>query len=191
MTSPGLLGVDSLHRSWGGFLALGVSLIALGTVALAVMPAATVAVVLILGWLMVISGMLEVVHGFQVRTLGGIFLHLIGGVLGIVVGLLVVTHPLAGALASTLLFASFLSVVGLFRLLAAAKLRFPNWGWAAFDGGITLLLGIMVAMNWPLSGFWFLGLSVGISMLIRGWSYIMVALAVRKIAGPVAMRKAA
>jgi len=191
MTSPGLLGFDSLHRSWGWFLALGVSLIALGTVALAVMPAATVAVVLILGWLMVISGMLEVVHGFQVRTWGGIFLHLIGGVLGIVVGLLVVTHPLAGALASTLLFASFLSVVGLFRLLAAAKLRFPNWGWAAFDGGITLLLGIMVAMNWPWSGFWFLGLSVGISMLIRGWSYIMVALAVRKIAGPVAMRKAA
>ncbi|HZI31880.1 MAG TPA: DUF308 domain-containing protein, partial [Candidatus Binatia bacterium] len=87
MTSPGLLGFDSLHRSWGWFLALGVSLIALGTVALAVMPAATVAVVLILGWLMVISGMLEVVHGFQVRTWGGIFLHLIGGVLGIVVGL--------------------------------------------------------------------------------------------------------
>ena len=191
MTTPGLLGFEALQSTWIWFLTLGISLVVLGTVALIATPAATIAVVLVLGWLMVLSGLVEVVHAFQVRAWGGFFLHLAGGVLGIVVGLVIVTHPLAGALASTLLFASFLSVVGLFRLLAAAKLKFPGWGWAAFDGAITLLLGIMVSLNWPWSGFWFLGLAVGISMLMRGWSYVMLAMAVKRIPGPMAVHRQA
>jgi len=76
-----------------------------------------------------------------VRLWGGLFLHHIGGALGLLVGLLVVTHPLAGAVAWTLLFASFLSVVGLFRMIVAVSLKFPHWGWAVFDGIVSLGLG--------------------------------------------------
>src|SRR5438552_13468061 len=94
-------------------------------------------------------------HGFQVRSWGGFFLHLLGGIVGVLIGLLVVTHPVAGALAWTLLFASFFTVIGLFRLIAATRLKFPNWGWAAFDGAVTLLLGILLWADWPWSGFWF------------------------------------
>jgi uncharacterized membrane protein HdeD (DUF308 family) len=84
----------------------------------------------------------------------------------------------------TLLFASFLTVIGLFRLLTAVRLKFPRWGWAAFDGGITLLLGFLVWAGWPWSAVWFLGMSVGISLLLRGWSYVMLALAIRSIPVP-------
>ncbi len=38
---------------------------------------------------------IEIVRAFGVRRWGGFFLHPIGGVLGVLVGLLVVTHPLA------------------------------------------------------------------------------------------------
>ena len=150
-------------------------MIVLGTIALVVMPAATVGTVLILGWLLVISGLIECVQAFRVRKWGGLFLHLIGGVLGILVGLLVVTHPVAGALAWTLLFAAFFTVIGVFRLVAALRLKFPNWGWAAFDGAITLGLGILLWMEWPWSGVWFIGLAVGVSLVLRGWAYIMFA----------------
>jgi uncharacterized membrane protein HdeD (DUF308 family) len=113
-------------------------------------------------------------------------------VLGVLVGLLVVTHPIAGALAWTLLFASFFTVIGLFRLVAAIRLKFPNWGWAAFDGAITLLLGVLLWIDWPGSGVWFLGFAVGISLLLRGWSYVMFAIAVRTLpAIPVPIRQAA
>jgi uncharacterized membrane protein HdeD (DUF308 family) len=56
--------------------------------------------------------------------------NLIGGVPGVMIGLLVVTHPVAGALVWTLLFTSFLMLIGLFRLIAAISLKFPTWGWA-------------------------------------------------------------
>src|SRR5438067_10852728 len=156
-------------------------MIVFGMIALAVMPAATIGTVLILGWLMIFSGIVETIHGFQVRSWGGFFLHLLGGIVGALIGLLVVTHPVAGALAWTLLFASFFTVIGVFRLIAAARLKFENWGWAAFDGAVTLALGIMLWAGWPYSGFWFLGLAVGITLILRGWSYVMMALALRAL----------
>ena len=175
-----ILGSEELRHQWGWFLALGIVLLLLGIGAVALTPVATLAAVMVLGWLMVFSGIVEAVHAFRVHRWGGFFLHLIGGVLGVLIGLLIVTHPGAGALAWTLLFASFFTVIGLFRLIAAIRLRSPNWGWSALDGVITLLLGVILWAEWPWSGLWFLGLSVGISLLLRGWSYVMLAVAIRR-----------
>jgi len=192
MTTHGLLlESDNLRHRWGWLLTLGIVMVLLGTIALFITPAATIGTVLVLGWLLVVSGIVEAVQSFRVRNWSGIFFHLIGGGLGVLVGLLVVTHPIAGALVFTLLFASFFCVIGVFRMIAAIRLKFPNWGWAAFDGAVTLLLGILLSAQWPVSGLWFLGFAVGISLLLRGWSYVMFAFAVRNLAGPVAVRQAA
>ena len=173
--------IENLQHKWGWILLLGIVLICLGTAALLMTPVATVAAVLVLGWLMVASGVIEIIHAFRVQRWGGMFLHLIGGIVGVLIGLLIVTHPIAGALAWTLLFASFFTVIGIFRIIAALRLKFVNWGWAVFDGVITLALGILVWAQWPWSGLWFLGISLGVTLLLRGWSYVMLALAVRSI----------
>jgi len=91
----------------------------------------------------------------------------------------------------TLLFASFLTIMGLFRLIAAISLKFPHWGWAVFDGIVTLGLGILLWADWPWSGLWFLGLSVGISLVLRGWSYVMFAISIRNLPVSVDVRLAA
>ena len=187
-----VLELDDLRHRWGWLLAVGITMVFLGTIALFIAPAATIGTVLVLGWLLVVSGVVEAIQSFRVRKWGGIFLHLIGGILGVLVGLLIVTHPVAGALAWTLLFASFFTVIGVFRLVAAMRLKFPNWGWAAFDGAVTLLLGLLLWIDWPGSGLWFLGFAVGVSLLLRGWSYVMFAIAVRSLpALTVAIRRAA
>lgn len=186
-----LFEMDVLRPRWGWLLFLGIVMATLGTIALLIVPAATIGIALVAGWLLVLSGIIEMVHAFRVRLWGGLFLHLIGGVLGLLVGLLVVTHPLAGAVTWTLLFASFLSVVGAFRMIAAIRLKFPHWGWAGFDGIVSLGLGILLWAEWPWSGLWFLGLSVGISLVLRGWSYVMFAIAIRNSPVPVNIRRAA
>lgn len=176
--------VGSLHHRWGWLLFLGITMLALGTAALILIPAATLGTVLALGWLLVISGVMEVISAFQVRSWGGFFLHLVGGIVGVLVGLLIVTHPVAGALAWTLLLASFFTVIGIFRLVAAIRLKFLNWGWAVFDAVVTAVLGILLWVNWPWSGLWFLGFAVGISLVLRGWSYVMFAMALRQEPAP-------
>ncbi|PYX92935.1 MAG: hypothetical protein DMG71_16660 [Acidobacteria bacterium] len=184
-TSPLFFECDIIRPRWGWLLAIGILMVILGAVALFIMPAATIGTALVLGWLLVISGVIELIHAFRVRRWGGLFLHLLGGLLGVFVGFLIVTHPVAGAVAWTLLFASFFTVIGLFRLIAAISLKFPNWGWAVFDGIITLALGIMLWLQWPSSGLWFLGLAVGVSLLLRGWSYIMFAIAMHSLRTPI------
>ncbi|HET6933537.1 MAG TPA: DUF308 domain-containing protein [Candidatus Angelobacter sp.] len=156
-------------------------MVILGTIAFFIAPAATIGTVIVLGWLLVISGVIEAIHAFRVHRWGGFFLHLLAGALGIFVGLIVVTHPVAGALAWTLLFATFFTVIGIFRLVAALALRFPNWGWAVFDGLITLGLGIILWIEWPWSGFLYLGIAVGIALVLRGWSYVTLAIALHNL----------
>jgi uncharacterized membrane protein HdeD (DUF308 family) len=190
-TTPLLFEFDRLQHRWGWLLTLGIIMVILGTIAFIIAPAATIGTVLVLGWLLMFSGVIEIIHAFRVRRWGGLFLHLLAGLLGIVVGFLVVTRPVAGALAWTLLFASFFTVIGIFRLVAAIRLKFPNWGWAVFDGIVSLGLGILLWAEWPWSGLWFLGVAVGVSLVLRGWSYIMLAFAVHNLRIPVEVRRAA
>lgn len=196
-TTPLLIELEGLQKKWGWLLALGIIMVILGAAALFLIPAATLATVLVLGWLMVFSGVVEVIHGFGTRKWGGVVLNLIVGALGVVVGLLIVTHPLAGALAWTLLFAFLFVAVGVFRTIAAIQIKFPNWGWALFDGLVTLALGILLWVQWPSSAFWFLGLALGVTLILRGWSDVMLAIAIRNLrrapeaARPVEIRRVA
>jgi uncharacterized membrane protein HdeD (DUF308 family) len=182
---------EEIRHKWGWFLAMGILLIVLGIIALVYTPAATLATVLVLGWLMFFSGIVEAVHAFHARGWRHVLVHVAGSVLGILIGLLVVTHPVAGALGWTLLFSSFLTVIGVFRAVAAISFRYGSWGWAVVDGIVTLVLGLLVWAGMPGSGFWFLGLALGIALILRGWSTMMFAFAVRSFDRVVALRPAA
>jgi uncharacterized membrane protein HdeD (DUF308 family) len=48
------------------------------------------------------------------------------------------------------------------------------------DGIITLLLGLMIYMQWPSSSAWAIGTLVGISLIFSGVARVMMSLAVRK-----------
>ena len=58
-----------------------------------------------------------------------------------------------------------------------------NSGWMLLDGIITLVLGFMIWDRWPSSSVWVIGTLVGISMIMTGTTRLMMALAVRKLAG--------
>ena len=176
-----LIDLEPLRNHWRWLIALGIALVVLGIIALIFAPAATVGTVLVLGWLITLSGVTESICAFRLRRWSGMFLHLAGGVLGILLGLLIVTHPLAGALALTMLLAAYLTVIGLLRAITAAHLRYRRWGWVTFDGLVTLILGLLLWAVWPLTALWFLGFAVGLAMLLRGWATIALAMAIRGI----------
>ena len=52
-------------------------------------------------------------------------------------------------------------------------------GWQALDGAITLLLGLLVLAQWPVSGLWVIGLFVGIDLIFYGCAWIALALGLR------------
>jgi uncharacterized membrane protein HdeD (DUF308 family) len=172
--------LDEARRHWGRFLVLGIALIVLGSVALGAAWLTTLASVLLFGWLLIFSGVMETVAAFWAGQWSGFFLHLLSGVLNVVVGVLILAHPGAVAVGLTLLLAVFFLVAGLFRIIAAFALRFPNWGWALLGGVITTILGAMIWAEWPSSALWVIGTFVGIELLFRRWGWVMFALAARQ-----------
>ena len=68
-----LFEMDVLRPKWGWLLALGILMATLGTIALLIVPAATIGTALGGGWLLVFSGIIEMVHAFSVRRWGGFF----------------------------------------------------------------------------------------------------------------------
>ena len=183
--------IDSLHTTDVGlelqmlsgnrtrFSVLGVVLVVLGTAALTASTLTTLISILFLGWLLVIGGAVQIVHAFWARPWGGLFANLIAGVLSLVVGLLFLTRPASAELALTLLVAVLFVVGGLFRLNVALLWRFPARGWVAYDGVLTLVLGLVIWIGWPESALWVIGMLVGIDLLFKGWSCLMFALAAR------------
>jgi len=176
-----LTGSDELRRHWGWYLALGIVLIVLGTIAIGSTFVMTIASVFFFGWLLIIGGVMEVIHAFWHKRWAGFFLDLLTGILYVVAGWMMVTNPAESALLLTLIIAMFLVFEGVFRIVAALAARYPHWGWVMFNGIISLILGIMIWRQWPYSGLWVIGLFVGIEMLLNGWSLVMLSLTGRRL----------
>ena len=177
--NAGALEAGSLRHSGRWCTELGATLIMIGVLALGVIGFAASNAVILLGWLILVSGLAETVHAFYLRRSDAFFFHLLPGIAAIPIGLLILTHPAAGDVAWMLLFACFFTVVGLYRLLAALRLKFRSWAWAVVDGAVTLLLGALFWTTSPRLGSWFVCVAVAIALMFRGWSLIMLGRALR------------
>ena len=82
-----------------------------------------------------------------------------------VVGILMVLRPVASAEMLTLLMGAFFLVVGLFQLIEPFWIGLPGWGWHVLNGIITLVLGVLVLTQWPVSGLWVIGMFVGVELI--------------------------
>lgn len=169
------------HRCWPWFLVLGIALIVLGVMAVGSSFIATLSTMLVFGWLIIASGVVQTVNAFLAGSIRGFFGYLFCGLLSLVVGGLIVERPLLAAESMTLLIAVLLLVGGLARLVGALLERYPGWGWGLANGGITFVLGLSIWRQWPASGVWVIGLFVGIDLIMSGWTWVMLGLTLKSI----------
>jgi uncharacterized membrane protein HdeD (DUF308 family) len=158
------------------FTSAGVALVVLGLVAAASSVTVTFASMLFLSGVLLAGGIIRLVSAFRAHEWTGSLLLALTGLLYIVAGVLTFRHPIEAALALTLLFAALFLGVGLFRAITAIWYRFPNWGWIAASGAVSIALGLMLWNAWPASGLWFIGLCIGIDLIVEGAGWIMLAL---------------
>jgi uncharacterized membrane protein HdeD (DUF308 family) len=161
----------------------GVSLICLGMLALASPLLAAVAVNGIVAWLILLAGVVHIAVAFHSREAGSVIWRLLVGLAYLCFGGYLLARPVAGVASLTLLLASLFLVEGIFDIVlffrAPTNMRSS---WFLLDGIVTLLLGLMIYMQWPSSSAWAIGTLVGVSLIFSGVTRVMVALAVRKVA---------
>ena len=174
--------LEMVKRTSTASLVWGVLLILFGMIAVGSPLVAAVAVNAVVAWLIVLAGVVHLIVAFRGHGAGSMIWKLLVGVAYVCFGGYLIVHPLLGVASLTLLLASLFVIEGVLDLVLYAKTR-PIQGstWVLIDGIVTLLLGLMIYMQWPSSSAWAIGTLVGISMIFSGVARIMMSLAVRKM----------
>lgn len=174
-------GGRAASAAWGPPFILGLLTAILGLVALGASFLTSLVSIILFGALLAGSGIAEIISAFRVRKSGGPFwLYLLGGVLSTVVGVFVLAYPAAGLGALTLLLAGYFFASGLFHVVTSLMDRYAKWGWDFAYGAISILLGVIIMAQWPISAVWLVGTLVGISILMRGIALMAGSLELRR-----------
>jgi len=177
---------DLVRRASTLTILWGVSLVCLGMFAVASPLIAAVAVNAVIAWLIVLAGIVHLVVAFHAREAGSVIWRLLVGLAYICFGIYLIARPALGVASLTLLLASLFLVEGIFNIVL--YFRAPSImrsSWFLLDGVVTLLLGLLIYMQWPSSSAWAIGTLVGVSLIFSGLTRVMVSLAVRKAAASV------
>ena len=171
-----------VRKRWGWFLALGIIYVIGGLAAIILPVSSTIAFTLVIGIFLVISGVVQVIQGFQMRDWQGVTWHILMGIVSIVGGGYAVWNPLAGAIAITLVIAVTFIVQGVAQIMLGMRVRpADGWGWVVTAGVVAILAGLALLFSLPVSGLITLGTFAGIAMLFSGNTYIYIAMAARRL----------
>ena len=107
--------VGELRSKWGWFVALVFLMLSVGVIALYNLLVATIAFVDPLGIMMLFAGGFEIAHAFGVKSWGGFFYWLLGGLLYAIGGIVAFTNPVLASLVVTLMLAASLVAAGVVR----------------------------------------------------------------------------
>ena len=159
----------------------------LGVLAIVVPNIATLAVEVLIGWLLLVSGVVGLIATLRMRSAPGFGWSLLSAVIGIVAGLVLLRWPLSGALSLTLILTAFLTIEGVASIFFALEHKRElsgRWGMMLFSGVVDLILAGMIFAGLPATAAWAIGLLIGINMVFGGSALIAMALHARDAAAP-------
>jgi uncharacterized membrane protein HdeD (DUF308 family) len=158
----------------------GILLIVTGVVAIMQPAVAALAFELLLGWLLVFAGVVEIVYAIQERAKEGFTHKILLAILTLVLGVFLLLRPGIGIASIALLIGAFLFAHGIAAVMLALKLKpRQGWGWVLFDGILSIVIAILIAIGWPSSSMGFVGTLVGIVLMYGGVWRIVLGRALR------------
>jgi uncharacterized membrane protein HdeD (DUF308 family) len=182
-------GFAEVDRKWGWYFALGVFLIVLGLIASYMAVATAMVSVVVLGWVLLVAGAGLVVLSFLTGKWSGFLLTLAAGVISAVTGIEILSNSAFWCCCdhhdnwNNADRIRHLSVGGV-------HCQFPNWGWSLVSGIVDFALGAILLRNWQNTSLWFLGLVIGIDLILHGFAWIMFSLRLHSLVGELGITEA-
>src|SRR3954468_873478 len=166
---------DTVKRYSLWYLIQGVLLIVAGVLAIIYPVLSSAAVIVLLGWLLIISGVVQGLSLIGARHVPHFWLQLISVILAVLIGCLFLRDPAQGLVTIALLLIVFFMIEGISKVVFALTIRpFPNWGWVLASGLVGILLALILWANLPVTALWLIGvllnlISVGAAIGYLAW----------------------
>ena len=174
--------IDAIRRNAGLTVASGVILLIAGLLAILSPFVAGLSITIMVGVLLAVSGIGQCFLAFRAGAFGRALVVFAAGLLMAIAGFYMMSQPVSGLAALTLVLMAFLIATGILEIIVAFQLKpADGWGIELFNGVVTLVLGILLWRQFPLSGAWAIGILFGIKMVFSGWAFIFVGRGVKKL----------
>jgi uncharacterized membrane protein HdeD (DUF308 family) len=174
---------DEVLRRASRWLTISGILVATGGIVAILVPAiASVAIAILIGWVLVFAGVAMGIRAFVMRARGGVLvLYMVEALLAVAAGACVLLFPLEGVLTLTFFLTAWLLISGAVILYVAWRWRgLPGTGWLASAGALSMLLGVLIAVELPSSAGWAIGLLVGADLVFWGVQAVLAGRAMRR-----------
>jgi uncharacterized membrane protein HdeD (DUF308 family) len=177
-------GAGKIVQKVGRWLtAIGIVFLVLGILAIIEPAVAGLAVVILVGWVLILGGVAHAVGAFGGGGPGRVIWQVLVAVIYIVGGMYFLSHPLLGLGTLTLLLAAILVAEAVVEVVAYFAARGEGGStWRLVNAIVTLVLGGMIWGNWPSSSVWAIGTIVGVNLMFTGLSRVMLGTAARRLA---------
>lgn len=154
---------------------VGILLLIAGVLSLIAPFAAGISVTVMIGILLLFSGLAQLLLVFKAGSFGeGIFLAVFA-ILSVIAGGYMMSQPVAGLATLTLFLAGYFVASGIVQIIGAFGARpQQGWVWLMFGGVVSIVLGVMIWRQFPLSGVWAVGTLVGVQLMMSGWALLAV-----------------
>lgn len=177
--AQGYVNLEDVRSHSGMIMLLGILEMVAGIIVIGLPMVIGVSFVLIMGVMLLLSGILEV---FGVLGQGKWWSRVLLGVIGIIGGLFILAQPLFGLAFLNVLIMTYFIASGVARIMAGFQVRGTSESeWLMLGGLISLIFGILMMFRWPEMGMWVLGLLVGVNILISGMMNFSLALEARRL----------
>jgi uncharacterized membrane protein HdeD (DUF308 family) len=109
---------------------------------------------------------------------------LVLGTVSALAGIAVIGHPLFGLAFLALLLMGYFVVEGVSKIVVSFRYRpAAGWTWLLASGVQSLLFGLLIWSQWPVSGMWAVGVLVGLNLLGTGLALVTLASTLNKSLG--------
>jgi uncharacterized membrane protein HdeD (DUF308 family) len=161
---------------WTWTMACGVILLLAGIFCLAAPGFTTAAIAVLIGWILLFTGIASVVLGFRSHGSQKRWSEILYGLASILVGLLVIVDPAAGAATLVLFIAVWLIWRGMVSFGAGRVAGpGPTRGMLLGIGAVDWLLALLLLLSWPFPAVQMLGVFVGLSLVLGGAATMLAA----------------
>jgi uncharacterized membrane protein HdeD (DUF308 family) len=173
--------VDTIRSNATLALIIGIVMIVAGLLAIGTPAVAGLSITIMVGAMLAVSGISQCFLAFKAGAFGRGLVMFIVGVLMAFAGFYMMSQPVSGLASLTILLMAYLIASGILEIGVAFQVRpAQGWGLELANGIITLLLGIMLWNQFPLSGIWAIGVLFGIKMIFSGWALIFISRAAKQ-----------
>jgi uncharacterized membrane protein HdeD (DUF308 family) len=169
-----------VHKAGTWFIVTAVAFIVLGTMAIFAPFIAGLAVTTLVGWLLLVGGIMHIANAFRGGGVGRVAWQVLVGLFYLVAGVYFLGHPLMalGTLTLMLAFVLFFEAVMDVTTWFATR-QVEGSGWLIVNALAATVLAVLIWMNWPSASVWVIGTLVGIKLMISGFSRLMLGSSVR------------